>query len=224
MKITTNTFYCDNYNDIIIKNHKLVMEKFDIDINYHKITTRHGMFMDHICRNIDADVFVFFDPDCVPLTRSIYEDSLKYIIKYNTFLGAAQVSNHISPYVHVFAAPCFFMITKDCYESLGSPSFLETPRSDVAEEVSYVAETKNKKYKCIYPTRYESIPNGSVYRCSNYGDYGIGTLFGDKIYHLFESRFDKYTDLYTSRCNQILNDEFDKSTMISSTELSVNNV
>lgn len=216
MQISVHSLHWNNYNQEIVDAHKKVFDKFEIPINYTKATVRHGLWMDYICKNTDADVFVFFDADCIPLNRKIFDDSIKYAVENNTFVGAAQASNHIFPYSHIFAAPCFHVMTKSCYVELGEPSYLETDRSDVAEEVSYVAEFKNKKYKAIYPTKYDDIPGQGLYKLGNYGNYGIGTVYQDSIYHLFESRFEKNVNLFKVRCEQVLSNTFDTTSMFNS--------
>jgi hypothetical protein len=155
----------------------------------------------------------FFDADCVPLDRDIVEESIDYVTKNDSFLGIAQASNHVPPYSHIFATPAFFVITRSCYIGLGQPSFSETPRSDVAEEISYIAEERSKRYKCLYPTRFDGVPVEGVWRLSNYGLFGIGTLFQDRIYHLYQGRFNHNVELFVKRCEQICAGNFDVSVM-----------
>ena len=57
-----------------------------------------------------------------------------------------------------------------------------------------------------------------VWRLSNYGYYGIGTLYDNKIYHLFESRWGDHIELFEKRCNQIIEGTFDTSNMYDSKE------
>jgi hypothetical protein len=216
MLLTLNSLHWENYNQAIVKSQKQVFDKFEIPITYSKGNVRHDAWMDYICRTVEADVYFFVDADCVILNREIFDASLEYVLRNNTFLGTAQASNHIPPYSHVFAAPAFFMITRDCYRALGSPSFCMNQRSDVAEEVSYVAEEKAWPYRAIYPTRFDDVPVEGVWRLGNYGFYGIGTLFGSSIYHLYQSRLDRNVELFQRRCEQILKGEFDSSTMYDS--------
>lgn len=216
MRVSIHILSWKTVDPRIIKNQKLVLSKFDLPGFYTEENLSHGKWMNHICNNFNSDVFAFFDVDCVPLDRKIFDDSLDYVIKHNTFLGNAQASNHIKPKSHIFAAPSFFMITKDCYEKLNKPTFSETNRSDVAQEVSYIAEENGKRYKCLYPTKFDGVPLEGVWRLGNYGFYGIGTLFQDKIYHLFQGRFNKNVELFQKRCNEILNNSFDQSKMYNS--------
>jgi hypothetical protein len=216
MQLSINTLCYTNNSSEMLEYHKKVYDKFEIPVNYTIANVRHGHFMDHVMRNVDADIFLFIDSDCVILDRSILDDCLEYVIENDSFIGPAQATNHIPPKSHIFAAPAFLMITKSCYQKLGSPSCLETARSDCAEELSYIAEEKAKRYRCIYPTMFDTIPLEGVWRLGNYGYYGIGTLFGDRIYHLYQGRVGVNVELFKKRCNQILSGSFDKSEMHSS--------
>jgi hypothetical protein len=216
MKTEFHSLYWDNIDHRIVDAQSKVFHKFKIPIMYTKGNHPHGTWMNAICRNSDADILVYFDADCVPLDREIVYESIEYAAKNNSFVGLAQVTNHISPCSHIFAAPSFFVITKSCYEQLGQPSFSETPRADVAEEVSYAAENVKKRYKCLYPTRFDGVPVEGVWRLSNYGLYGIGTLFQDRIYHLYQSRFNHNVELFMRRCDQICSDKFDVTGMYDS--------
>jgi hypothetical protein len=213
MKAEIHSLHWNNVDQRLVQAQKTVLDKFGLSINYTKGNYPHGAWMDHVCRNSDADVLVFFDADCVPLDREIVDESIAYAIKNDSFVGLAQASNHIPPFSHVFAAPSFFVITRSCYEKLGSPSFSETRRSDVAQELSYIAEEKRKRYRCLYPTKFDGVPVEGVWRLSNYGLYGIGTLFANRVYHLYQGRFNHNVDLFCRRCEQIVQGNFDVTEM-----------
>ena len=84
----------------------------------------------------------------------------------------------------------------------------------------YNRELLGNESVIIYPT--ESANNDIDVKIkftkqfSLYGYYGIGTLFGDKIYHLYQGRVGVNVELFKNRCNQILEGHFDKSQMYSS--------
>jgi hypothetical protein len=223
MKVSYHTLYWDNVDDRIIQSHKNVFKHFGIDIQYSNMNVNQGIWMTGVCRNTISDVYVFFEIDCVPLNRKVIDDSIKYALDNKSFVGAAQVSNHIPPKTHVYAAPCFLVLSKTGYEELDMPSLYLSERSDTAEELSYVAEYHGKKYRCLYPTKFDGIPKyDGVWRMSNYGYYGIGTLYNDNIYHLFESRWGDHIDLFEKRCNQIIEGNFDTSSMYNSLDEFVN--
>lgn len=216
MNVEINTLYWDN-GAYLIESHKKVTEHLKIPVNYHNVDgANHGLWMDYVLENSKSDIIGFLDNDCVPLNMEIVNSSIEYVTKYRSFIGVAQSSNHIYPYNHIFAAPSFFFISKKCWVDLGKPSFAENKRSDVAEEISYLAEENKVPYKAIYPTYYERSPLGGVWRLSNYGNFGIGTLFGDSIYHLYQGRYQQNADLFKTRCQDIVNGTFLTDGMIPS--------
>ncbi len=219
MKISYHTLYWDNVDTRILNSHKKVFNHFGIDIQYTNMNVNQGVWMTGVCRNTISDVYVFFEVDCVPLNKQVVDDCIKYAVDNNTFIGSAQVSNHIHPKTHVYAAPCFLILTRSCYEDLGMPSLYPSERGDTAEELSYAAEHYGKRYRCLYPTKFDGVPkNDGVWRLSNYGYYGIGTLYENKIYHLFESRWNDHIDLFEKRCEEIIDGDFDDSNMHNSLE------
>ena len=102
---------------------------------------------------------------------------------------------------------------------MGKPSFVENSRSDVAQEVSYVAEDMMVPYKSLYPTHFEREPVEGVWRLGNYGYYGIGTVFANSVYHLFQGRYQQNADLYKIRCQQIVDGTFTTEGMFSALDL-----
>ena len=211
-----NTLYWNN-GSYLIESHKKVMEYLDIPVNYHNIDGANpGLWMNYVLENSKSDIIGFLDNDCVPLNKQIIETVIEDIIKSETFVGIAQSSNHIYPYNHIFAGPGFFFISRKCWNALGKPSFVENPRSDIAEEVSHVAEENKVFYRAIYPTYFERKPIDGIWRLSNYGNFGIGTLFGDSIYHLYQGRYQQNADLFKKRCDDIVNGTFTTDGMIPS--------
>lgn len=217
MNVEINTLYWNN-GAYLIESHKKVTEYLDLPVSYHNIDrANHGLWMDYILENSKSDIVGFLDNDCVPLNRKIIDDVINYIAISGTFIGIAQSSNHIYPYNHIFAGPGFFFTSRKCWNDLGKPSFVENPRSDVAEEVSHIAEENKVPYKAIYPTYFERKPIDGIWRLSNFGNFGIGTLFGDSIYHLYQGRYQQNADLFKLRCEDIVNGTFTTDNMIPST-------
>ena len=214
MNITINTLFWDNLDPRMIESHKAVYDHFGLPVAYTNQNIHHGTWMDNICKETDADLIMFCDADCIPLTK-------------DAFVGPAQASNHYGPPIpsHVFASPAFFMIPKKTYESMGSPSFASVEgRSDVAQEVSRKADELGVPYQCWYPTKYEKgfkTGNPLGYdKLGNYGRYGIGTVYADdKIYHLYEGRTGKNVDRFVQRCSEVVAGTFTSTEMRSSTSL-----
>ena len=167
--------------------------------------------------DLESDVVVTIEPDCVIINKNKVFDIIKYCLKNNTFTGIAQVSNHIPPKSHIYAAPGFYVMPTKLYKELGNPSFTETPRSDTAEEICYIAESKGIRYRSLRPTYFEGEPTEGLWPLASLGYYGIGTVFEDTVYHLYQSRFAQNIELYIKRCNEIINNTFTTEGMISST-------
>ncbi len=185
--------------------HKKVMDYLDIPVNYYHLDSMdHGQFITDILATHQHDVIGFLDIDCIPKNRAIVEKAIEWVIKHDSFIGLAQVSNHIKPATHVFAAPSFFFITRSCYEALGKPSCLANGRSDVIEELSHIADEKGISYKCLYPLYYEKNPSEGRWRLSNYGYFGIGCHYAGGIYNLYQSRLELNTALFKTQCDKVL--------------------
>lgn len=212
------TLYWDN-SEYLIDSHKKVTNHFNIPVNYHHVNgMQHGKWMDLVLKETKSDIVGFFDPDCVPLNIEIVNYAANYVAKNKTMIGCAQSSNHIFPYNHIFAAPCFFFIYRETWEKLGSPSFLENERSDVAEEVSRRFEENKVPYKALYPTHFEREPIEGVWRLSNYGYFGIGTVFANSVYHLYQGRYKQNAELFAQRCEDIISGKFSTEQFYSSGE------
>jgi len=194
----------------------LVFQHFGLPLQRHKLKMRHGLWMDEVLRQSKVDVVGFVDNDCIPLNSDIVRYTATYAGQHKTFFGIAQASNHIGTKSHIFAAPAFFFIYRQCWFDLGCPTFAETARSDVAEEVSYVAEEKGLRYRAFYPTHFEAEPVEGVWRLSNYGFFGIGTVFADSIYHLYQGRFKHNVDRFVKCSEQVVNGTFSTSGMFES--------
>ena len=220
MKISLNTLYFPNSNPEFIEAAKSVHQKFDLVINYHEHAVRHGAWMDHVINESTADVVGFLDIDCIPLTANAVKDMIKFVAKNKSIAGCAQATNHIPPMSHIFVAPCCFFIWRPLWEAIGRPSFTETNRSDVCQEVCYVAEANGVRMKALYPSFFEREPEEGVWRLHNYGLYGVGTTFQNQFYHLYQSRFQSNVDLFIQRCKEVVDGTFTTDGMFESTDFS----
>lgn len=215
MKFEIHTLHWDNTDSRIVDSHKKVMEHFKLPVNYYGNNFLHGKWMDQVCSFSAADVICFLDADCVPINFDKFIECIRYVQRNKTFLGIAQASNHIHPKSHTYAAPPFFAVHKECWSKV-STSFTETPRGDVAEEFSYVAEAKGIRYRCLYPTTFEREPVEGVWPLGNYGYYGVGTTFDNTVYHLYQGRMGNNVELFVERCDEIVNGAFNNKTHIDS--------
>jgi hypothetical protein len=221
VKVEFNSLHWDNVDKDMLTAHQRVMDHFSIPMNYdNRDGHNHGMWMQWVINNSKSDVIVFMEPDCIPLNHMLFE-YIKYAYYNETFVGIAQVSNHIHPKSHIYAAPGFYAMSKKAYDKLGRPSFTETMRSDTAEEICYLAESKGIKYRALMPTYFEKQSSEGYWALSNIGYYGIGTVFNNSIYHLYQSRMAENIELFTKRCKEVIDGTFDPSRFIPATTFTV---
>jgi len=204
MKISINTLYWDNTDLEIIQSHKKVMSKFDLPVNYTQKNIHHGEWIDHIfLSDKESDVFVFMDADCIPLKREYIDEAIKYCAN-GYMVGNAQITNCIKAKHDLFCAPSFLVISRPYYERIGKPSAVNNKRSDIAQEFTRAAVDAELRLKMNFPTSFQSVPAGGIWRLSGYGYYGIGTIFDDKIYHLFQTRFKQNVELFKDTAGCVL--------------------
>lgn len=220
MNVEFHSLYWDNVDINLVNAHKQVMKHFNIDMNYSAINMNHGQWLDKILANATADVVAIIEPDCIPLNRECIDRFTKYAYENDSFVGLAQVSNHMAPALHIYAAPAMFIISVRGYNKMGRPSFADNEYYDAAELVSYCAESMGVLYKCLIPRFFEKIPtSGKVWRLGSIAVYGIGTVYDDCIYHLFESRKALNVELFVNRCKEVISGEFSTAGFLSSSGL-----
>lgn len=217
MKLQLNSLHWPNYNQKMLSAHKKVMDHFGLIMSYYEDQTNHGIWMDRIISSSKADVIGFIEPDCIPLSKEIVLESARYAFNNQSFVGIAQVSNHIEPKCHVYAAPAFYFISKEAWQKLGRVSYVETRRADVGEEVSYKAEEIGMRYRTYYPDFFEREPVEGVWPLGSYGYYGVGTVFHNSIYHLYQGRMGNNAELFEQRCQDVIEGKFSTVGMNSST-------
>lgn len=205
MKISINTLFWDNTDPELISTHKQVMSKFDLPVTYTQKNIHHGEWIDHVMTSDNSvDVFVFMDSDCIPLKREYFDEAINHCAN-GYMVGNAQVTNCIRAKHDLFCAPSFLVISKPYYERIGKPSAKNNKRSDIAQEFTRAAVESELRLKMNFPTSFQSVPSGGVWRLSGYGYYGVGTIFDNKFYHLFQARFKQNIDLFKETCNAVLN-------------------
>lgn len=196
-----------NNDPRMIESHKKVFEHFNLPINYTFENLHHGQWMDHIFQTSDADILIFFDFDCVPLSREAVEEAAEYA-KNGYLVGNAQVTNCIPSKHDLFCGPNFLAINKKYYEQIGKPSCVNNHRSDIAQELTRAAIQHEKRIKMYFPLFFQSTSELSgIWRLSGYGYFGIGNIFDDKTYHLAQGRLSQNVDLFVETCNFIVNNE-----------------
>jgi len=211
--VEIHSLYWNNVNLRTVNAHKAVMQHYELPVVYHAINMDHGEWMNQVMQLSNAEVVVFLEPDCIPINKIKFLDAVNYAIKNDTFCGIAQASNHIEPKNHIYAAPGFFTITQSAYIRLNKPTFMCTNRADAGEEVSWRAEELNENYRVILPTHYERSPReGGAWNLGPLGYFGIGTVFTDTVYHLYQGSYNDNVELFEQRCKEVIAGTFNTST------------
>lgn len=199
--ITPVTFYNDKINKNIVSYQKKVFDFFKLSLNqiYCEKWIGHGQLVDNYIKSLGGDweYFVLFDIDCIPLDNKIIEDGISWSKKNLGLFSVAQ--RHYRKSEVVYASPAFLIFSKKTYDLMGRPSFVETRRSDVAGELTHKCIEMGLKLNIMYPTSVEQ----EKWVLTKNQKFGIGTNYGDRIYHAFESRFDN-SKIFMDKCKEVL--------------------
>jgi hypothetical protein len=233
------SYYMENVDDRTVEYQKAVVNKFNksnLPFYQVKANIRHGFFMDYfwkmngvdvvsmsgqnIMQQLDHDVVLFLDIDCIPLN----ENAIDYYVQEassGSLIGNAQRSNHIENDQHVFAAPSALAISKQNFVKIESPSAIETGRSDVAEEYTWKAEELGVQVKLCYPLKYDAPPIRMAWEkdtepywalADGMPVYGIGTTFGNSdlgelFWHNFQIFQPGQQERFWTKCEEVLEGE-----------------
>ncbi len=237
MKACIASYFMPNINPKTIELQRRVVKKFNPQKINHLVIKgeiQHGLFMDYIwtmngCevatlkdaqikKQLDVDVILFLDIDCIPVSEHAIEIYLTKALQ-GSLIGNAQRSGHIQNNNHLFAAPSALAISTENFLKIGNPSALETTRGDVAEEYTYAAEANTVRIDLLSPVRYDR----EVYRYdweqdrrpywtleNNLPNYGLGTTYGseehgDLFWHNFQIRVDGQQEQFWKKCEELLN-------------------
>lgn len=210
--ISFHSMYWPNTDLRIVESQKAVMKHFNIPINYSVGYYDHGQWMTEVLEKTKSDIICFFDIDCVPINNHGIWTWIDYVKRTRNFCGIAQVANHIPPATHIYAAPAFFVIHKECWENIKVPMVAGSDgkrAGDVCELFCYAAEDKGIPYGLLEPIYYYKEPKEGIWKLADLGCYGIGTIFADSVYHLYQSRFSENVEIFQKHCDLIINDKLD---------------
>ena len=193
------TFYGVDADPKMLKAQAKVMDK--LNIAHQQILTElsHADAMDCYLKLHKAEIYIFFDLDCIPLCREIIDLTILKALE-GKIVGCAQNANHINNSPD-YASSFFIGFSETTYKRMGRPSFAATDRGDVAAELSY--SVSGERLYLLPPISVE-FPK---WKLANGKEFGYGTNYADCIYHGFESRFQsESTKMFLNKCLEVLND------------------
>jgi len=204
---------------------------FSMDGAWHlNGVTVNPTFTGRIPTKHDFDVLMFLDIDAVPLNDRAIDLYVEQA--YNgALVGNIQRTNHIHNGQHTFVAPSAMAISTSTFLTIGKPSAIETPRSDVAEEYTWLCEKKGIKVIKYMPLKFEEAPAEAPEGwalADGMPRYGLGTTFGEQhasdcmqspeaarataikrgelFWHNFQIRLAGQHERFIRKCDQLLHD------------------
>lgn len=210
-----------------IKRHAKVLEyqqkvfsKFNIPMNYVHNNFNYfdfGQALDSFTTSTKTmvDYWIHFDIDAIPLYPEVINDIYDKIRDKKTIWGCASQSNHLvvnGTKQHAYCNTSTFGLSTDFYRKLGEPSFRNTPRGDMGEELTWKAQELGYTVSLVYPKCYDGVTEeeAKAYGVSTYSDldcgfkFGMGTTYSDMIYHATVQIVPRSTDLFVSKCEEII--------------------
>jgi predicted O-methyltransferase YrrM len=161
--------------------------------------SNHALGLNDYFRDLRHDVYLVLDIDCIPLTPWAVPWVLESA-RAGIVIGAAQRANHIDNGGHLYAGPCALAFSRTTFERLGRPSFKDTSRGDVAEEVTYRCEEVGVPVSLLWPTHVTTPKwalRGGI-------EFGNGTTYGGAFYHAFEISKGHTAGMFLDKCREVL--------------------
>ena len=112
----------------------------------------------------------------------------------------------------MYASLSFFGISSAIYTKLGFPSFESNHRGDVAEEIGWMIEEKGHNLCLSFPSSFiettteEQQKYGvpAFWDLGNGHKFGLGTTYGDYVFHATMQSVPRSTDLFVEKCIEVL--------------------
>jgi hypothetical protein len=208
-KASVFSCYMSNISDEVLTNQRLCVEKFlpkGWDFQQVRYVDYHGNAMQRCTDENLNDVTIFLDIDCVPLNDKSFRflHNEKWTCAQGALVGCAQRANHILNNKHVYVGPFCMAFSKKVYVELGSPSFMETHRGDVGEELTYCWQEHQKAVYMLWPSDVQ-VPKWDLF--DNFVQFGLGTTYEGQFYHAFCARSSEGQSIFLDKCNSILGSE-----------------
>ena len=151
--------------------------------------------------NSPTDITMVLDIDCIPLSHGAFEHLISRA-QDGILAGCIQRASHIQNNKHVYVGPFCMAFSRDKYKAMGSPTFGNSPRGDIAEELTYAWQAHSAPIYFLRPTHVDvplwPLDDGEI-------DFGYGTTYADLFYHEFCSRetMDRQRS-FIRKCQQVL--------------------
>jgi hypothetical protein len=204
------SIYMSNVSTEVVRMQRKVVEKFlpkGWDFVQYGTTNTHAEALNHIANKISTgELTIFLDIDCVPLTDGAFK-FLEMNASAGMLTGLVQRANHKQNDAHLYIGPSCMAFSREKYQFLGSPSFNETVRADIGEELTYTWEEMGEPLCFLWPSQVSS----PLWDLRNGERFGLGTTYDGMFYHSFCIRDPRMHQHFIQKCNLVLGEK-DEST------------
>ena len=207
--------YVDNINPEVLKMQEAVFEHLGLKLqqvtyssgsaSYLERHQGHGQKIQSLIEQAPTENMIFFDIDCIPLSRSIIEHLYKPVIESGALIGPIQVANHMldrRPY----AAPSALGISKSLYRRLGRPHLLPDHNVDVAAILTRKCDLERIPV-VLLPITHCVEPKDALWEVGK-PEYGLGTTYAEGIYHNFGISKKEGEKLFIEKCRSVIGDSY----------------
>jgi hypothetical protein len=197
------SFFNKNISKEIIKSQKLVFEKFGFKIKqFNSNYFTHSVFLDISTKYANKSaLIIFFDIDCIPLSKFCITRIIDEIKNDVTLSGAAQSANHLNLSNNLYVGPFFLGVSISLIKNLKKYSFSSSDKGDVAQDFTNLVVKKGFKLNFWFPTSIEE-PKWKLYS-KNHSEFGLGTTYDNLVYHAFESRYSDCSR-FLKKCEEVI--------------------
>lgn len=199
------SFYNSKVNKKVPRYQRKVFRKFGFRVHQVKDESfSHGDFLNHVCRNVkDTRYLIFFDIDCVPLSRRWFSPLMECLQQPDTIVGAAQTANHLRDGKNLYIGPCFLAISTEYLARLNYPDMNMTEDMDAGQNLTETIRRDGGNICFWWPTHVEE-EQWDLYHPPDHKRFGLGTTYNGLVYHAFLSRFDM-ADRFLIKCRSLMN-------------------
>lgn len=217
------TLYGDNRHPEVLDWHRRVMvDHFGLGVNYVRCpfpAVSHGACVNQvIAQTIDLphapDYYMLLDMDCIALRREALALAYQQVHDRVTVWGHLWMSNHkVGPNGtkwHPYASQACLMFPRSIFLALGRPDMDHwIPRSDTAEELTYLAKAAGYNLSLLYPS-YSVLAdtpgdNGIM--------YGMGNTYGPLTrplwHHTSAAPNPRHAEVFVETCKMVLANAFE---------------